>query len=223
MKNVLVVAVHPDDETLGCGGTLFKHLAEGDQINWLIVTTIENVEAFEQRDLGQYHETIDDVAKHYRFNQVLRLNFPTTQLDRVPDSDLVGAFHRVFDSLKPQIIYLPFSGDIHGDHRIASGAALSATKTFRHPCIERILMMETLSETEFAPPLTDRAFQPNVFVNISDYMNPKLEVMNFYLTELGEHPFPRSSDNIMALATLRGATAGFNYAEAFMLVKERLP
>jgi LmbE family N-acetylglucosaminyl deacetylase len=135
-------------------------------------------------------------------------------------SSLIEKISSVINKVKPHIIYLPFKGDIHSDHKHVFNAAYSCTKSFRYPFIKIIYMMETLSETEFSLSTKDESFIPNVFVDISDYMDKKIEAMEIYEGEMGSHPFPRSERNIKALATHRGATVGCEYAESFMLIKE---
>ncbi len=220
MKKVLVVAVHPDDETLGCGGTLLKHKAAGDKIYWCIVTSIPkdcdcNCIRAEDRELE-----IEKVTNLYRFDKVIRFNFPTTHLDEIARGLLISSFAKVVVELEPDVIYLPFKNDIHSDHKIAFEAAYSCTKSFRYSSVRRILMMETLSETDFAPALPSESFAPNYFVDISDFLETKLLILKEYMGEMAEHPFPRSEKNIRSLATLRGATVNCNAAESFMLLKE---
>ena len=217
---VLVVAVHPDDETLGCGGTLLKHKYNGDKIFWLIVTSIHEEHGYDREAVEQRKKEINRVGEKYRFDGVFSLNFPTIHLDEIPISDLVTSISNVIVQAKPNLIYLPFKGDIHSDHRIAFRAAYSCTKSFRYPFLKKILMMETLSETEFAPATKEEAFVPNIFVDISDFLEQKLKIMEIYQSESDEHPFPRNTINIQALATFRGATAACKYAESFMLLKE---
>ena len=135
-------------------------------------------------------------------------------------SVLVSKISSVINKIKPNIIYLPFKGDVHSDHKYIFDAAYSCTKVFRHPFIKKIYMMETLSETEFSLSTKEDSFVPNVFVDISEFMDKKIELMNIYESEMGEHPFPRSERNIRALGTLRGATCGCDYAESFVLLKE---
>ena len=126
----------------------------------------------------------------------------------------------MINEVKPNIIYLPFKGDVHSDHRKIFEASFSCTKTFRYPFIKKIYMIETLSETEFAPSSVTDNFIPNVFVDISDFMDKKLEIMRVFESEIAQHPFPRSERNIKALATFIGATCGCEYAESFVLIKE---
>ena len=217
MKNrILVVAVHPDDETLGCGGTLLKHKSKKDEINWLICTTIDK-----QKNNYQIREReINKVSKLYGFNSVHNLRLKTMRVDEYSMSILIEKISKVINTVKPNIIYLPFKSDVHSDHRNIFEASYSCTKSFRYPFIKKIYMMETLSETEYAPSLKEDSFIPNTFVDISTYMNKKIKLMQIYKNEFGNHPFPRSEKNIRALGTLRGATCGYEYAESFILLKE---
>jgi len=220
MKNILIIAVHPDDETLGCGGTLLKHKDKGDKIHWLIATDIKESEGFEKATVEKREKEIDKVKELFRFSSVNRLGLSTTKIDEYSMSDLISKISSIFNKVKPNIIYLPFKGDVHSDHKYIFDAAYSCTKTFRHPFIKKLYMMETLSETEFSLSTKEDSFVPNVFVDISEFMDKKIELMNIYESEMGEHPFPRSERNIRALATYRGATSGCDYAESFMLLKE---
>jgi|TARA_B100001093_G_scaffold372827_1_gene357809 LmbE family N-acetylglucosaminyl deacetylase len=217
MKNkVLVFAVHPDDETLGCGGTLLKHKANGDSINWLICTTIDK----DQNNFSLREKEIETVSNLYSFDSVHNLRLKTMQLDEYSISSLIEKISKVIKKVQPNIIYLPFKGDVHSDHRKIFEAAFSCTKSFRYPFIKNIYMMETLSETEFAPSTMGDNFVPNVFVDISKYLDKKIQLMNIFKSEIDAHPFPRSEKNIEALATFRGASCGYEYAESFMLLKE---
>jgi N-acetylglucosamine malate deacetylase 1 len=216
MNKVLIIAVHPDDETLGCGGTMLKHKANGDEIHWLICTDIDkNNDYYDTRQ-----DEIKKVSNLYSFDTVNNLKLKTMQVDEYSMSELIGKISKVINDVKPNIIYLPFKGDVHSDHRKIFEAAYSCTKSFRYPFIKKIYMIETLSETEFAPSTKEDSFIPNIFVNISEYMDKKIEIMKVFESEIAEHPFPRSERNLKALATLRGATAGCEYAESFMLLKE---
>ncbi|WP_419767373.1 PIG-L deacetylase family protein [Arcobacter sp.] len=217
MKNkVLIIAVHPDDETLGCGGTLLKHKANGDEIHWLICTTIDKKH--------DYYETrekeIEQVSKLYKFDTVYNLRLKTMQVDEYSMSELISKISKVVNEIKPTIIYLPFKGDVHSDHRKIFESAYSCTKSFRYPFIKKIYMIETLSETEFAPSTKEDTFIPNFFVDISEYLEEKIKIMKIFESEIIDHPFPRSEKNLRALATLRGATSGCEYAECFVLLKE---
>jgi len=220
LNKVLILAVHPDDETLGCGGTLLRHKSNGDKVHWLIATDIKESDGFKKEVVERRELEIGQVQNLYGFDSVHKLNLSTMRVDEYSMSDLVGKISKVINEVKPNIMYLPFNSDVHSDHRHIFDGAYSCTKSFRYPFIKKIYMIETLSETEFSPGTKEDSFIPNVFVDMSPFMNKKLEIMRVYRSELGQHPFPRSERNLKALATLRGATAGCEYAESFMLLKE---
>lgn len=215
---ILIIAVHPDDETLGCGGTLLKHKENGDEIYWLICTSIDEKHKYYQTR----KEEIEKVGKAYNFNGVYDLRLKTMRVDEYSMSELIGKISAIVNEIKPTIIYLPFYGDVHSDHRKIFEAAYSCTKTFRYPFIKKIYAVETLSETEFAPSFLQNAFLPNVFVDISKFFDKKADIMQIYKSEINTHPFPRSVENLRALAKFRGAMSGCKYAESFMLLKEIL-
>jgi LmbE family N-acetylglucosaminyl deacetylase len=220
MAIIAVVAAHPDDETLGCGGTLLKHKHAGDSIHWIIATEMRAQDGYTQGDIQRRENEIDQVGALYGFDGVHRMNLPAAKVDEFPLNRLITISSEIINKINPQIVYLPFKSDIHSDHRILFDAFYSCTKKFRYPSINKILMMETLSETEFAPATPSDSFIPNVFVDISSYIDKKISIMRHYAGELKTHPFPRSEASVKALATLRGAAAGCTCAESFMLLKE---
>lgn len=221
MRRVLVVTPHPDDETLGCGGTILKHLVDGDEVYWLIFTKMDE-EYFSTERIQNRENEISQVEKQYEFTKTIQLPFNAAKLDEVPSSELVSKIGDVFKEIEPNIIYVPYRNDIHSDHKVIFDATMSCTKWFRYPSIEKVLVYETLSETDFIMNPDANGFRPTVFVNISEYLEKKLKIMRIYESEMAPHPFPRSEEAIRALATLRGAVAGVMAAEAFMLVKERV-
>lgn len=220
MRKILVVAPHPDDETLGCGGALLKHKSCGDELYWLIVTGLTKDGGYKTAAIRKRQLEIERVSAAYAFSGVFRLGFPTTALDVLSKAEMVKSVGDVIARVKPEIIYMPHRGDVHSDHTVTAEAVVSASKTFRAPFIKKILSYEVVSETEFAAPCQAAAFIPNSFTDITGFLEQKLEIMKIYEGELFEHPFPRSLANLKALATFRGATAGSQYAEAFMLMKE---
>lgn len=234
-KKILVLSTHPDDETLGAGGTLLKHKAQGNEIYCVFCTEICEDEGFLPAQIAKRDEEIKQVAQAYHFDGIYHLGLKTTKLDSYSRSEIISKISKIFQEVQPNIVYLPFAYDVHSDHRIIFECAYSCTKSFRYPSIERILMMETLSETDFSPSLPHQSFVPNVFVDITPYIEEKCKIMQIYSSELALPPFPRSLENIQALALYRGSTMGsFNdsrggginyegtkYAESFMLLKER--
>lgn len=220
MDKVMIFAVHPDDETLGCGGTILKHKEKGDVVFWCIVTEMKTEHGFSESRIARREKEISKVSKMYGFDKVYKLKFPTTFLDTLPKGDLIERISSTIQDLQPSILYLPFKHDVHSDHRMVFDAAVSCSKAFRYNFIKKTYMMEVLSESEFAPAIPSAAFIPNYFVDITAYLEKKLEILQVYKGEVHDHPFPRSLKNVAALATYRGATANCEYAESFMLLKE---
>ena len=223
MSKVLVVAVHPDDETLGCGGTILKHKAQGDEIFWLVVTGPIKGDhpAFTDEFIAKRNALVDRVADAYGFNETIKLNLPTQKLHAVDLKDIIVKVADVFKRIQPDTIYMMYNNDVHSDHRVAFEAVYSCTKSFRYPFINSILMIEALSETEFSLATQATAFVPNVYVDITKYIDKKLEIMDLYDTEVMQEPYPRSLSSIKALARVRGSRAGVMYAEAFQLLYEK--
>ncbi len=220
MSTVLVVAPHPDDESLGCGGTLLRHIAEGDSVHWIIVTTMTVSQGFSEDRIATRNAEIDSVASAYGFSEVHRIGLPTTRLDTLAVGDLVGAIGKVFQAIRPDTVYLPYRNDVHSDHVAVFDATTSCCKSFRHPSVKRVYAYETLSETEFGLRPEDPGFRPNLFIDISGRVERKIQILNLYAGEMGDYPFPRSEECVRAQAVLRGSQAGVHAAEAFMVLKE---
>ena len=218
-KNVIVISAHPDDEILGCGGTLLKHKNNGDKIDWLISTNVFESQGFSKERVDSRQKEINKVQSKLGVTNVYKMEFPTMSLTDESLIKMIPLVSKIFNESKPEIIYLLNRSDAHSDHNITYRAVMACTKSFRYPFIKRVLMYECISETEFGPALAENVFVPNYFVDVSNYQEEKINIMKIYESELGEHPFPRSIRNINALATFRGASVGVEYAEAFQLLK----
>ena len=221
MKKVLVIAPHPDDETLGCGGTILKHIREGHQVYWLIGTKIDKNSGWNKETVEKRAIEIRDVAEKYGFKDTIQFDITTTALDLLPTAELISKISQVQKKVTPEIIYLPFYNDVHSDHRLIADGFQATIKWFRHNYVKKVLMYEIVSETDFVFMRLD-SFKPNVYCDISEHIEKKIEIMKIYKSENGDFPFPRSEETIRALATLRGSQSGFMAAEAFQLVFERL-
>lgn len=215
--NVVVLSPHPDDETLGAGGTLLKYKKQGHKIYWINVTDASDENRWPKEFLAHRAEMIAAVTKYYGFDGVYNLKFEPCGLGDGNRNELIGAIAKCFDEIQPEVVLLPNPYDAHSDHKAVFEAAMSCTKVFRHPYVKRILTMEILSETDFGS--SYEPFVADYFVDISDTMDGKIEAMKLYDTEVGEAPFPRNLDAIRSLAQVRGGTAGVLYAEAFHLIK----
>jgi len=222
MMTVLVISPHPDDEVLGCGGTMARHSSLGDQVYVLIVTRGIS-EIFPPEEIEKTREELCIAHEILGVVDTFFLDYPAPKLDTVPEYKLAEAISEVIYSLQPHILYLPHRGDIHVDHRAVYHAAMVAARPINNMPAQRILCYETLSETEWGSTFGETAFIPNIFVDITAFLEKKLEAMASYRSQLKNPPHPRSLRSIEALAHLRGGTVGVNAAEAFVLVREVLP
>jgi LmbE family N-acetylglucosaminyl deacetylase len=216
-KKILVVSPHPDDETLGCGGTLLKHKDSGDSIYWLNITNMEEEYEYPKEKVEARKKEIEEVIKAYKFDEYFDLCLRPAALTEKDISFMVNKISEILEKVKPNILYVPFWGDAHSDHRVTFNALQPFFKSFRYSFIKKVLMMEIISETDNQ---FKEIFKPNVFIDISNYFYKKIDIMKIYKSEIGNHPFPRSIENIKNLALYRGSQSNCNYAESFMLLKE---
>jgi LmbE family N-acetylglucosaminyl deacetylase len=214
-NKILVVAPHADDETLGCGGSLLKHKKNGDKIYWLLVTKLKK----DHKDYNIKQKEIKKVADMYNFDEVINLNLEPAKIHKIDFQTLIKLIEKQLKLIKPDTIYVPYLNDIHSDHQIIARAMNTFSKWFRYPYIKRFLVYETLSETNFN--FINTNFEPNLFVDISDQMKKKLNILKIYRSEISTHPFPRSQKSVESLAIIRGSSSGYKYAEAFKIIIER--
>ena len=219
MAKALVIAPHPDDEVLGCGGTVAKHASEGDEVYLCIVTKAYPPE-WPEDEMKERRDEVLRVNRILGIKKTYFLDLPTAKLDTIPQKELNEVIAQVTNEVQPEIIYIPHRGDVNKDHQLVFDTALVAARPKPGSAIKKVLCYETLSETEWAAPFVENVFIPNVYVDISQTLEIKLEAISIYETELKEFPHPRSLEAITALAKRRGSTIGVNAAEAFMLVRE---
>jgi len=216
---ILVIAPHPDDEVLGCGGTIVKHTSRGDEVYLCIVTKTYTPE-WSEDEAKERREEVLRVNKILGIKKTYFLDLPTVKLDTIPQKELNDLISQVINEVQPEVVYIPHQGDANKDHRLVFEAAMVATRPIPDSATKKVLCYETLSETEWAAPFEESAFIPNVWIDISGVLATKLKAMSAYKSELKEFPHPRSLEAISALAKMRGATVGVEAAEAFMLVRE---
>ena len=215
-KKVLVVAAHPDDEVLGLGGTIVNHQQQGDDVYLCIVTKAYTPE-WSKKFIDNRSKEIVKASKILKIKEIFYLNFPTVKLDTVPQKKLNKSILKIISQVNPEILYLPYKGDLHKDHRLVFEASMTVTRPVGHQ-VARILCYETLSETDWGQSI--EVFIPNVYVDISKTFKTKIKAMQAYASELKTPPHPRSIEIIEILAKKRGSEIGAKLAEAFMLIKE---
>ncbi len=209
-KNIIcVISVHPDDETIGCGGTIIKHLNQGDEVHCILVTK------------GNAEQKViwDQVKNVYHFTSVTELDFPELDLMDKSLNELIPPLSKAISTIQPQTIIIPNRSDAHSDHKAIFNAVASCTKAFRYPFIEKVLMMEVISETDFALPLPEGQFIANYYVDITKEFNKKQEILKIYESELLPYPQTRNLSTMQALNRYRGSQINAEYAEAFMNLK----
>ncbi len=225
MKKVLIVAAHPDDEVLGVGGTVARHVAEGDEVYALILGEGQTSRGRHREDIDQkvveaLHKNTLDSAKAVGYQEVFFADFPDNRFDHVDLLDIVKVVEQMIGKLHPEIVYTHYSGDLNVDHQYTARAVLTASRPIGDYCVAEIYAFETLSSSEWNFDYSAQpAFCPNVFVDITDYYYKKEQAMNCYVSELCDFPHPRSLVGMDFLSKTRGMTAGMERAEAFMLVR----
>lgn len=215
--NVLVISPHPDDETLGAGGTLLKAKEEENKIYWLNMTSKKEELGYTAEEIKDRKQQIKEITQFYQFDDVLDLQLSPAKLDQYHSAEIIKKISDYVAKIKPNMLILPDYNDAHSDHRHTFEWGYAATKIFRHPYVKCIVTVEIPSETDFGKPM--HPFTPNMYIDITNYLDKKIEAMKIYRTEIGEHPFPRSLKNIEAHGIMHGASAGVMYAEAFRVVK----
>lgn len=225
--NVLVFAPHPDDEVLGCGGTIARYIKEGNDVYVCVVTSgfppIYEKDYRLAQEKGWPHVQYPDIMKAHRLlgiKETFFLQFPTVMLETVPRHELNGKVGELVQRLKPEVVFIPHFGDMQRDHTIVSEAVMVAVRPKYDGTVRYVYSYETLSETEWNIPHAANAFIPNTFVDIEPYLENKKKAMSCFTTQICEFPNPRSIEAVEALAKLRGSTMGAKAAEAFALIRE---
>ncbi len=216
---VLVVAAHPDDEALGCGGTIARHVAGGGQVQCLFMTNGVDARGTDSAASARRSESAGRAARCLGFTNPTILNFPDNGMDSVPLLAATKAVERVLGEHLPNVIYTHHGSDLNVDHRITHQAVITACRPLPGTSVNLILCFETLSSTEWSSRAIGDGFRPNHFVNIAAHLGAKLSALAEYEEEMRTFPHPRSPEAVRALATLRGSCVGLPAAEAFELVR----
>lgn len=208
---VLVFAPHNDDEVLGVGGTIRTHVKKGDSVYVCEVTSGVHFQLL-QEEARRAHALLG-VKESFFLNQ------PVGLLKTMNQMTLNQSVGDVVGKVQPEIVYLPFIGDMHIDHREVTESAMVALRPIGDYAVREIYMYETLSETGWNIPSCERSFTPDTWVDITETIDDKIAAMKCYSSQLLAFPHPRSEDAIVALAKYRGSTVGVPYAESFMQVR----
>ncbi|GLV29228.1 LmbE family protein [Sphingobium sp. TomTYG75] len=219
IERALVIAPHPDDEVLGCGGTIARLAAMGRHVEVVIATqgkpprfTAVQVERV-QAEARQAHEVLGVARTHF-------LDFEAAALDCLPRAELNEGIAAVVAESRPDALFLPFLGDLHFDHGLIFEAAMVAARPVGAHYPRRILAYETVSETNWAAPYLTPPFQPHVFIDISEHLDQKIEAFGCFESQVRPFPNERSFETLRALAQVRGSCVSRRAAEAFVLIRE---
>ena len=219
LGRVLVVAPHPDDEVLGCGGTMARLAAEGHAVH-VLVATRGQPPAFPEEGVARVRAEMKKAHALLDIAETHELDLPAAALDTVPAAQVNAEIGDIVQAVSPDTLFLPFYGDIHGDHAIVFQAAMVAARPRHNRAPARILCYETLSETNwYAPPVTP-AFIPNVYIDIDDTLERKLDAFKCFESQVRPFPEERSVEALEALARSRGATVHLRAAEAFANIRQ---
>ncbi|KOP26756.1 GlcNAc-PI de-N-acetylase [Hapalosiphon sp. MRB220] len=218
-NKVLVIAPHLDDEVLGVGGTIARFAANGSEV-YVVTMTQGCPSEFEKEVIQKEKQEALAAHKLLGVKETIFLSLPAAQLDTIAHRDVNRELIEVCKKVQPDIMFIPFNGDIHLDHQIVFLSALVAARPISNFAPHTIYCYETLSETNWNAPYVTANFVPNVFIDISAYLEIKLQAMQIYASQIKPFPHERSVEALRALATLRGCTVGRFAAEAFYLVRQ---
>jgi LmbE family N-acetylglucosaminyl deacetylase len=225
MKNVLVVAAHPDDEVLGCGATMARLAAEGHAVHVLILadgesSRIRSDDKSAAELVGARNAAATEANRILGTASVTIHQLPDNQLDSVPLLDVVRLIEAAVRRCHPDTVFTHHAGDVNVDHRVVHEAVLAACRPLPAHPVRSLNFFEVPSSTEWRPPGSASDFVPSLFVDVGSMLALKLEALGAYRAELREFPHPRSLQAVEALARWRGATAGVSAAEAFVVGRQ---
>lgn len=216
---VLAIAPHPDDEILGIGGSLAKHIANGDEV-YVCIVTKGVMPLFDKNYVEDLRQETLIAHQLLGVTRTFFFDFPAVMLEDINRYEMNEQFLNIIQETEPDIVYIPHFGDMQKDHQIVAESAMVAIRPKYANRVKKVYAYETLSETEWNNPHCTNAFIPNVYQDITGYLDKKIEVMKCYHSQLLEFPNPRSLEAIEALARYRGSIVNVCAAEAFSLIRE---
>jgi LmbE family N-acetylglucosaminyl deacetylase len=225
---ILVVAAHPDDEVLGCGGTIARLAREGHEVRVAILaegmtSRSPEREQADPKQVRHLHQQARRAADKLHAREVVVRKLPDNRLDTVPLLEVVKLVEELIEKFKPEVIYTHHPGDLNVDHGIVHRAVVTATRPMPGQRVREIFAFEVASSTEWAFHRLEPSFRPNVFVDITETLETKISALACYDTETRKFPHPRSPEALRAMAARWGSVAGFQAAEAFELIRSLRP
>jgi LmbE family N-acetylglucosaminyl deacetylase len=214
---ILVVVAHSDDEILGCGGTILKHISQGDEVKVIFLTDGVGSRGVGSSEVQRRARSTISAMEKMGVKNYTSLSFPDNKLDSVPLLDIVQVIEDESKDFFPETIYTHFYGDLNIDHQIVNRAVKTSFRPLPETSVSKILSFEVLSSTEWG----FRPFDPNYFVNISEFKDLKMEALKAYDEEMRVAPHTRSYENVESLMMFRGHSVGYKYAEAFCVERIR--
>jgi len=223
--NILIIAAHPDDEVLGCGGTIARLAAQGDAISILILANglTSRADFDSVKDpyrLRVHHERAQAAGALLGAREVNLAGFPDQKMDTVPLLEITQTIEREIARVRPEIVFTQHGGDLNMDHVITFRATLTATRPIPSGLVKRVYTYEIPSSTEWAFAQFEPRFSPQVFFDIGPHLETKIAAMQMYESEARAFPHPRSPEALCATARRWGSTIGVAAAEAFCCVRE---
>lgn len=221
---ILVVAAHPDDEVLGCGGTIARYARDGHDVFVAILGEGETSrrsagEQVDEQKLEALGANAKAAAKALGVSELITTHLPDNRFDSIPLLEVVKVVESLIDRLRPEVIFTHWAGDLNIDHVITHRAVMTATRGMTGGSVRELYAFEVPSSSEWAFGQFEGAFNPNVFLDISATLQHKLDAMNCYKSESRSFPHPRSHEALTALAQYRGSASGLDAAEAFQLIR----
>lgn len=217
-NKILVIAAHPDDEVLGCGGIIKKYSKIENKIFALILTNGATVR-YNKKMEQTLQDNARECAKSLGIQEIYFKNLPEQKLDSIPLIDIVKEIEKIIEKVKPDIIYTHHKGDINQDHKAVFQATLIAARP-KNKYIKEIYSYELPSSTEWGEPFLESIFIPNVFIDITNEIEKKIRAFKKYRSQVEKWPHPRSVQGIKTLAEYRGMQSNLPFAEAFILIRK---
>jgi N-acetylglucosamine malate deacetylase 1 len=219
MKKVLIISAHADDEVFGMGGTLAKMASQKNKysLNWLILSSIW-IPKWTEYDIESRNKAINSIYKTLGIDELIQWDYKDNMLDTYSINEMQEKMIKVFNNIKPNIIYSPSPWDFNFEHKLAFELVEMSSKSYYSSYIESIIAYEIPSSTEAAFKIV-KNFPFNSYVNIDGFLAKKNDMIKLYDTEIYDFPHPRSEEYIRSLAKVRGAESGFKSAEAFSIVR----